>query len=115
MSKLGQRLIKSAKEALAIAEGRTEPARFIPTDEIDVARIRKDLHLSQAKFAARFRLSPATVRDWEQHRRAPDRIARNFLLVIAHSPETVERAVNPVEPVAVAASMVPKKRRTAGR
>lgn len=58
-----------------------------------MAAIRKRLHLSQDKFAARFGLSAATVRHWEQHRRHPDRIAVNLLKVIAHSPETVDRAL----------------------
>lgn len=93
MGKFGEELIESAREALAIAEGRIEPARIIRPEAIDVAAIRKDLKLSQGKFAARFGLSAATVRDWEQGRRVPDRIARNLLLVIRHAPETVERAL----------------------
>jgi putative transcriptional regulator len=93
MGKFGEELIKSAQEALAIAEGRMKPARIVTHDAIDVAAIRRDLKLSQGKFAARFGLSAATIRDWEQGRRIPDRIARNLLLVIRHSPETVERAL----------------------
>lgn len=93
MGKFGDELIESAREALAIAEGRMKPARIITPEAIDVAAIRKGLKLSQGKFAARFGLSAATVRDWEQGRRVPDRIARNLLLVIRHAPETVERAL----------------------
>ena len=93
MTSFGKELIESAKEALAIAEGRLAPARVIVTETIDVAAIRKRLHLSQGKFAARFGLSVATVRDWEQNRRKPDRIAHNLLKVIDHAPETVERAI----------------------
>jgi putative transcriptional regulator len=66
----------------------------IAAEEIDVARIRKRLKLSQAKFAERFHLSAATIRDWEQKRRNPDRIAVNLLRIIEHAPETVERALN---------------------
>ena len=95
MTKLGQRLIESAKEALAIAGGRMKPARIITAEEIDVAAIRGKTKLSQSKFAERFRLSAATVRDWEQKRRTPDRIAANFLRVIEHSPEIVARALAP--------------------
>ena len=93
MTKLGTRLIRSANEALAIVEGRTKPARVIEPEDIDVAKLRKKLKLSQNRFAERFGLSAATVRDWEQKRRTPDRIARNFLTVIEHAPETVERAL----------------------
>lgn len=93
MSKFGRELIESAKEALAIAEGSRPPVRVISPEAIDVVAIRKRLHLSQGKFAARFGLSVATVRDWEQKRRHPDRIATNLLRVIDHAPETVERAI----------------------
>lgn len=94
MSKLGQRLVESAREAVAIAEGKAKPARVIELEEIDVAAIRSSMNLSQARFAERFRLSPATVRDWEQKRRTPDRIAANFLRVIEHSPKIVEKALS---------------------
>ena len=93
MTKLGDRLIKSANEAVAIAEGKMKPARLISAEEIDVAAIRGKMKLSQGKFAERFHLSTATVRDWEQKRRNPDRIAANLLRVIEYSPETVERAL----------------------
>ena len=93
MTIFGKELIESAEEALAIAEGRIAPAKIIEPEVIDVAAIRKGLHLSQDKFAARFGLSAATVRDWEQKRRQPDRIATNLLKVIALAPETVERAL----------------------
>ncbi len=93
MSTLSKELIESAEEALAIAEGRLQPAKSFAPEVIDVAAIRKRLNLSQDKFAARFGLSPATLRDWEQKRRHPDRIATNLLKVIAHAPETVERAL----------------------
>lgn len=93
MSKFGQELIESAKEALAIAEGEAKPSRAISSEAPDVAAIRKRLGLSQDRFAKRFGLSPATVRDWEQGRRQPDAPARNLLRVIEYAPETVERAV----------------------
>ncbi|WP_439575308.1 helix-turn-helix domain-containing protein [Phreatobacter sp.] len=93
MSKLGSRLIESAREAHAIARGEASAARSFDVDEVDVAAIRKRLNLSQDRFAARFGLSAATIRDWEQKRRRPDRMALNLLRVIDHAPETVERAL----------------------
>jgi putative transcriptional regulator len=72
MTKLGERLIKSAGESRAIAEGK------MAAKEIEVACIRKRLNLSQGKFAERFHLS--TIRDRQQKRRnPPDRIAVNLL------------------------------------
>lgn len=89
----GERLVKSAEEALAIARGEMEPgAVYVPSD-IDVAAIRKRFGLSQAKFASRFGFSAAAVRDWEQGRRKPESAARAYLMVIDREPEAVERAL----------------------
>jgi len=93
MSRFGQELVESAKEALAIASGATPAPRVIDFDDVDVAGIRKRLQLSQLEFASRYRLSVATVRDWEQKRRRPDRIAANLLRVIDHSPIVVAEAL----------------------
>ena len=93
MTKLGQRLVESAYEALAIAEGRVAPARILEPPAVDVAGLRKRLRLSQSAFAARYGLAVATVRDWEQKRRRPDRMAMNLLRIIEHSPETAARAL----------------------
>ncbi len=95
MSKLGKRLIQAAREGRAIARGEAEPTTYrvrVPA-EIDVRKIRKSLKLSQTEFAARFGLTPATVRDWEQNRRQPEGPARVLLQVIKEEPEAVERAL----------------------
>ena len=94
MTKFGKDLIRSANEAIAIAKGEAAPARAFPPPAIDVAAIRKKLGLSQQKFAARFGLSAALVRDWEQKRRNPDQAARTLLTVIASNPEAVEKALS---------------------
>jgi putative transcriptional regulator len=83
--------------AIAIARGEADPERYrvhVPID-IDVARIRKKLKLSQAEFAARFGIAPGTLRDWEQRRKAPDGAARVLLMVIDREPAAVERALRP--------------------
>ena len=67
MSKLGRRLIASAKEARKIARGEADPSTYrlhLPAD-IDVQSIRKSLGLSQTVFASRFGIAPGTLRDWE--------------------------------------------------
>src|ERR1043166_2727652 len=64
MSKLGKRLIASAKEARAIARGEADPATYrvhVPP-RVDVAAIRKRAGLSQNAFAAKFGIAPATLR-----------------------------------------------------
>jgi putative transcriptional regulator len=63
------------------------------TSTPDVRAIRRRLRLSQAAFATRFGLSVRTVQQWEQGKAAPDGPARVLLLVIAHAPEAVERAL----------------------
>ncbi len=94
MSKFGQELIASVNEAIAIAKGEAKPARIFTPEEIDVAAIRKRLGLSQQKFADRFGLSHAMVRDWEQKRRNPDQAARTLLTLIARDPENVQRLLS---------------------
>lgn len=93
MSKLGKRLISSANEALAIAKGEMEPAGTHVFERADVTSIRKSLGLSQDKFATKFRISVATVRDWEHGRRQPDTAANNYLLMIKYAPDTVEKVM----------------------
>ena len=93
MSAFGRDLVQSAKEALSIARGEAKPTKSYNFAVPDIAAIRKRLGLSQDKFAKRFGLSAATVRDWEQGRRQPDAPARVLLQVIDYAPETVERAV----------------------
>lgn len=63
--------------------GRVSPAK----------RIRWALRMSQVEFAKTFRIPLGTLRDWEQHRRDPDRAARAYLEVIAREPDAVRRAL----------------------
>ena len=55
--------------------------------------IRHRLGISQADFAARFRIPVGTLRDWEQGRKKPDAPALAYLRVIAREPEAVMRAL----------------------
>jgi putative transcriptional regulator len=59
----------------------------------ELRKIRARLKLSQTEFAARFGLSVATIRDWEQSRARPDGAARVLLMVIREEPEAVSRAL----------------------
>ena len=91
MSKLGGRMIQSAKEALAYAEGNTKG--FVVHKPVDVKALRTRLGLNQPEFAARYGLSVGTLRDWEQGRSQPDRPAQTLLRVIEREPEAVQRAL----------------------
>jgi putative transcriptional regulator len=92
----GQRIIESAKQALAFAEGHESEgfAVHVP-EEIDVRAIREKIALSQSEFARLFGLSKRTLEHWEHGRRVPTGPARAFLTVIAREPEAVRRALLP--------------------
>ena len=47
--------------------------------------VRKKTGLSQAGFASTYGLSAATLRDWEQNRKMPERTAQLYLRVPALS------------------------------
>lgn len=53
--------------------------------------LRQRLGMTQAEFAAAFRLPLGTVRDWEQGRSVPDAPARALLEAIQREPETMRR------------------------
>jgi putative transcriptional regulator len=95
MSKLGKKLIAAANEGIAIARGTTDPASYrlhVPT-KIDVRAMRQKLGMTQEVFAARYGLTLARLRDWEQGRSAPDGAVRAYLKVIEKEPEAVARAL----------------------
>jgi putative transcriptional regulator len=80
--------MEAAEEARSVAAGEVDvPAR------VDVRAIRRKLGLSQDAFAARFGISVATLRDWEQRRRRPEGPGRVLLTIIAREPEAAARAL----------------------
>ena len=94
MSKAGERMIRSARQALAFARGEKEHGCIVHIPkEINVRRIRRKAEMSQAEFASYFGVSVRTVQDWEQGRRVPSGASRAFLLVIDREPEAVRRAL----------------------
>ena len=95
MSKAGQRLIESAKQALAFAEGTADSGEYRVTipDEINVKRIREALDMSQAEFAEHFGFSVRTLQDWEQGRRVPSGVAKNFLILLQRAPDMVRETL----------------------
>jgi putative transcriptional regulator len=59
----------------------------------DVRAIRAGLRLSQERFAARYRIPIATLKNWEQGRRCPDAPAIAYLTAISNQPEAVFQAL----------------------
>ena len=90
----GQRMIESARQALAFAMGEEDHGCGVHLPEtIDVKAIREKIALSQSEFAKLFGLSKRTLEHWEHGRRIPSGPARAFLTVIAREPEAVRRAL----------------------
>ncbi len=87
MSKLGEELIEILNEA-------KEKGLIVLTPSPDVAQLRKNLHLSQNKFAHVYHINPETVKKWEQKTRTPDSISKAYLKCIAQAPDVIARLVN---------------------
>ncbi|HZR59426.1 MAG TPA: type II toxin-antitoxin system MqsA family antitoxin [Xanthobacteraceae bacterium] len=94
-SVLGRRLVAGLNDALAHARGELALPTYTVTvpENLDVARLRRGLGLSQSAFARTFGLDVTALHAWEQGRRRPDRAARVLLAVIAKEPEAVLRAL----------------------
>lgn len=97
----GQQLIESTEQAAAIANGTLtsgyrETTLLVPREvrqPVDVKAIRTRMNLSQREFAAQFGFALATVRNWEQGRREPERPAKILLAVLAAHPEIVDEVL----------------------
>jgi putative transcriptional regulator len=90
------RILQGAKEALAYIRGEADVSSYrihVPS-EIDVAKLRRALAMSQTEFSRRFGFNPASVRDWEQGRNQPTGPIRAYLKVIEKDPAAVERALS---------------------
>lgn len=98
--------VKSLTEKQIISAAKSDPdakpltraqlkkfKRVNPPKKINVKAIREKLHVSQKEFASYFGVSVRTIQEWEQHRRTPTTIARNFLKVIDKAPKAVLKAL----------------------
>jgi len=112
--KLFNELKAGLEEAIAHAGGEKTAGRtrrvYLPN--VDVAKLRDKLGLSQGDFADTFGVSVGTLRGWEQKRREPDGPARVLLTVIDRAPEAVLRALDVPR---CAPRAVPRSRTTTAR
>ncbi|HXN50193.1 MAG TPA: helix-turn-helix domain-containing protein [Bryobacteraceae bacterium] len=92
---VGQRIVEGLEQAVAWTRGENDRAHvtLVHIPEVNVRNVRRKMGLSQAQFATRFGLPPATLRNWEQGRARPDVPTRVLLAVIAKHPEAVEDAL----------------------
>ena len=94
MTKAGESILRGVRESLDYAEGARRGYKVHIPETVDVKAIRKRDGLSQARFAAHYGFSPASIKNWEQGIRKPDVSTRAYLLVIASDPEAVHRALS---------------------
>ena len=93
-----EKLMLSAKQAVAIHKGEMEPSRRFVFEMPDVVAIRNRQNVSQSEFARMLGISVATLQGWEQKRRNPDGPARVLLCVMDKHPEAVIDAVKSFAP-----------------
>ncbi len=94
-AKAFNKIMDGLTDALAYAEGDETrgKAHEVEVPVVDVRAARKKLGLSQNKFAEAFKISPSTLRKWEQGARHPQGPAQVLLAVIDREPEAVRRAL----------------------
>ncbi len=93
MSKFANDLIEGMTQAVAFARGKKTGAAVHVVDVPDVRAIRRQLHMSQQRFAETYRIPLPTLKNWEQGRRAPDAPAAAYLQAIARRPQAIKEAL----------------------
>jgi putative transcriptional regulator len=93
MSKFERDIIAGLKEAAAYARGEETGARVTVVWVPDVRAIREKLDMSQREFADAYHIPLATLQDWEQGRRHPERTAAAYLKIITRLPAETRAAL----------------------
>lgn len=62
---------------------------LIDESPVDVCAVRAGLGMTQEQFALRFNIELAALRNWEQGRYSPDKIAQSYFRAIQRAPKTV--------------------------
>ena len=93
MSKFAKDLIAGMTEAVAYADGKKAGAAVHVVEVPDVRAIRRQLHMTQHEFADAYRIPLATLKNWEQGRRAPDAPAAAYLQAISREPLVIREAL----------------------
>ncbi len=92
-AKLFAELTESLTQMGEIVRGERAPARESTVDATLVKQVRAKTRLSQAKFADVIDVQVATLRNWEQGRRAPTGPARALIRAIDRDPVHVLKAL----------------------
>lgn len=91
--KLFSELIEGIQEMKAVEEDRQKPYRVTKMEPSEVTRIRQNMKLSQAKFAALMGISVRTLQNWEQGYRSPTGSAKVLLRIAKKNPKAVLETV----------------------
>ena len=73
---------------------RTHAIEYKPAPSVtpkELIRVRKELHISRALFAAFLRTNVRTLENWEQGRARPNAQAALLIRLVRRFPDTVER------------------------
>ena len=92
MGKFSDDPVRGMKEAAAFSDGKATGARVHVVAVPDVRAIRRQLRMSQQRFAETYRIPLPTLKNWEQGRRAPDAPAAAYLHAISRQPEVIQEA-----------------------
>ena len=87
-------IMEGLEEALAYEKGSAKAATFVrkrSLPDIDIAKTRKELSLSQKAFAAILGVSPRTVEAWEIGKSNPSPTARNLIFLIQSDPSLISK------------------------
>jgi putative transcriptional regulator len=95
MSDTFNRIRAGLEDAIEYARGDTKDRRVhrIDVPAVNVRSIRHRTGLTQQEFSMKYGFAVASVCNWEQGRRQPDRSARLLLMVIDKHPEVVEEVI----------------------
>jgi putative transcriptional regulator len=93
MNEFSRDLVRGMEEAAAFVEGENCGARVHVVEAPDVRAIRRELHMSQQRFAEAYRIPLPTLKNWEQGRRSPDAPAAAYLQAIARQPKVIKEAL----------------------
>ena len=89
------RIVQGLQEAVNHARGADVPGLMLHIPQsVDVTALRRRTGLSQTAFSRRIGVSAATLRNWEQGRRAPEGPARILLALLDRNPKIVEETLS---------------------
>lgn len=95
MGKAFDRIRAGLEDAINYGKGNTKDRRVHQKNVpgVNVLSIRRRTGLTQDQFSTKYGFKLASVRNWEQGRRQPERSARLLLMVIEKHPEVVEEVL----------------------